>query len=666
MVHQSGRGFAVVAVLLLLAGAAAAQEPLPPFFEPPTPPPTGGTGEVVPPPDLLPGNARLYGTNETAPTTLCVDVYNAAGDERTIVPPFDVQLFLDGFDEGAERVTKDLGAGEAAEVCWERELAAGNHTFHVVVDPADEVEEARENNNVAPTRLFRVRPAPGVDLVIENLVVFPRVAKLGEPQAFTVRLRNVGELTSPPSVVDLVDQTGHLARLNVKQLAPGERRSVSFVGVPDQHASGNFLVTATVDPDATLAELNESNNAFTADFTIPEHPAADLRILDVQLGGTPVAGRTLKLNVTVANAGDRDAGGFVVRVLDGERPIANVTQNLLRMGSNVTLQAVFTLAEGTHTLRAVADADRRVVERNETDNERALVVDIAGTPEQLFSTNLYLASLDAAPNDPRPGEVVTIVALVRNPTEAATNATDLVVTVNGVHLATSRVAALAPGRSASIPLSWPVDAPGSYTLRARVDPDGTLAESDEEDNELVSTFIVLEPTAPPPPPKNDTPPTNVTPTVPTPSTPTPPTNGGGGVGALPVGSVAIDAVEVVTRAVPGGTRGIITASIRNPDLAPVGGLIVSFRVDGQTVKEVLHNGLGGAATTTVSSGEMELPTGDHEAAVEITVRGSSAAPTVSSKRYQAEAGESGVPGPGALAALVAVAAAAAILARRRG
>lgn len=645
------RAGAMLLLAVLLAPLAGAQSLPADPFEPP------------PPPDLRPWNPLPSGTDEREPTTICTHVMNVGQGPSLL--PFFVQLRLDGEVYAETRVEQQMqaGHGTAEPLCWTASLPAGRHQFLVFVDSADEVEELSERNNVHGWDGFDVRPTPQVDLEIVRFWVTPRVGRPDITQTFVAEVANRGDAPSPATVVQFKDENGVIAELPLKALQPGKAARAVHPTFTNLRPVGVFLAQASVDPHGEVPELSELNNAAFYDYEVLEHPAADLVVEDVEVGGNLTALRGVRIRALVPNAGDRPAGAFAVRLLNETNvTLANATLARLGPGENATFEFQILLPVGEHALRVVADALGQVVERSETNNERAFRVAIQPSPVSEDLPNLVVERVEVAPADPRPDEPVTLMAVVRNAGTNRSAATVLNFTVGDRVVASAPVPALEPGRYAYPFATWSGSAEGTYAVRVRADPAGAVRELDESDNHLAHAFQVLVPPPPPPtpeaPPGIRDPPGGVTP-PPTPTTPTSPTPGG----AEGVEAVELSDISIGTRPVPGGVKGVVIAALRNPTLEPVGRLTVTFKVDGKPLAEVLVDGLGAAATGSARTSEVDLPAGEHVVTVEVRAVGSGAPLAKADRTYTAEAGEKGVPAPGA--ALVAAVAVVAALARRR-
>ncbi|MBT2442930.1 discoidin domain-containing protein [Streptomyces sp. ISL-36] len=96
--------------------------------------------------------------------------------------------------------------------------------------------------------------------------------------------------------------------------------------------------------------------------------------------------------------------------------------------------------------------------------------------------DLTLTDLTWTPADPSEKDTVTARATVRNAGTAASAATTVAVSVEGVVAGSASVGALAAGASATVPVDIGRRPTGTYTVSAVVDPNDTVAEHDDTNN----------------------------------------------------------------------------------------------------------------------------------------------------------------------------------------
>lgn len=200
-----------------------------------------------------------------------------------------------------------------------------------------------------------------------------------EGEAITLRavVRNTGTAASPAGVHKVS------FRLNNQEIAASTQPTTTSIPAGGSvtltanatwsSANGTHVITAVVDPDNTLAELNESNNSATKSITVTQQPGPDLVVRAIgQTPNNPSAGAAVTFQVTVANQGlDATGASAAVRlVVDGTTTLTGVTSSALAAGATsvVSLGGTWTASNGNHTLVATVDPANAISESVESNN----------------------------------------------------------------------------------------------------------------------------------------------------------------------------------------------------------------------------------------------------------------------------------------------------------
>ncbi|MFD0008385.1 discoidin domain-containing protein [Streptomyces sp. NPDC127178] len=221
--------------------------------------------------------------------------------------------------------------------------------------------------------------APNPDLTVTDLTWTP--AAPSESDAITVNatVRNGGSAAGAATTLN-VSLGGTVAGSgSVRALGVGETATVPVtVG---KRAMGSYTVSAVVDPNDTMAELDNSNNSRTADakLVVGQAPGPDLEVTDiVSSPANPAVGSNVTFNVKVHNRGTSAVGaGSVTRLTVGGTTL-NGTAPAISAGDTATVAigGSWTATNGGATLTATADATGVVTETNENNNvfARSIVV----------------------------------------------------------------------------------------------------------------------------------------------------------------------------------------------------------------------------------------------------------------------------------------------------
>jgi len=272
----------------------------------------------------------------------------------------------------------------------------------------------------------------------------------------------------------------------------GATRTATFEGTPGD--PGMFTVFFQIDPDSTSADSDRTNNRVEASVTIA--PGLMPNLINIVPGPTwtPAvfaAGEVLTIRYMIANIGDAPSHTFLVGLrVDG----VMVAQN-----PNPVMPVGGPFYEGTFTWPVVCGANVEIVidsghdisESNETDN----IVSIPGlstcaaapvlpnlTVEKLkLDSGLWTVSEHAA---------VYYKGKIWSRDNSSTNVKVRAGIVGGAVLYenTFPIIIKNDGRFIEFKANLPK---GIKTLYIEVDPDNTVAESNERDNRATSKFQVI-------------------------------------------------------------------------------------------------------------------------------------------------------------------------------
>ncbi|MCU1230429.1 MAG: conserved repeat domain protein, partial [Acidobacteria bacterium] len=315
----------------------------------------------------------------------------------------------------------------------------------------------------------------------------------------TLKVRNTGfaDASSPlfPKVV-IYDRTaggpwlgeftfGTVPALGISGLITA-RLNVS--GVSTSH---DLVLVA--DGGNTVDELSEIDNALTISF--PVVARADLQIFQSDIAVSPARpqpGEAAQANVTIRNGGGTDTGAFEYVVYDGidgaaESVLLRGTMSL-PAGAAQTVVVPFVATAGTHVLHAVADSANAISESSETNNDAKQSIAISrGSDVDLV---LAAGSVTSSVAQPSAGAPIRITATITNagsaPAQSSVAFFDGVPAFGGTRIGTVPITVDAAG-TASVVFDY-VTTPSSGVIYAVADPDGTLPEIDERNNQA---FVAL-------------------------------------------------------------------------------------------------------------------------------------------------------------------------------
>jgi len=204
-------------------------------------------------------HAVVFNTGTAAATNVQAAFFR--GDPRT-----------DGEQIGDEQIISSLPVSGSAhvQVMFETASLAASPRVFVVVDPGNAVAETDITNNIASKQLEVQGLAPASPPHGPNLHISAAGVTFNQAHASTlilntgpmvdvgVLLENTGDQPMPSARIDVRDGAALIARITAPEIPPGESVTVRFPWAP---AAGGHALHLVGDPDQTIAETDESDNA---------------------------------------------------------------------------------------------------------------------------------------------------------------------------------------------------------------------------------------------------------------------------------------------------------------------------------------------------------------------------------------------------------------------
>lgn len=219
---------------------------------------------------------------------------------------------------------------------------------------------------------------------------------------------------------------------------------------------------------------------------------------------TPQAGEEVTVFAVVINNGSAeandvrvqfmDAGGSSSRPIGGPQIIANIP-----VGGSATTQINYdtTGTAGEHAIQVVVDPYNLIAESNEADNQatRTFTVTVPPAPNLAIDT----ANIVFSPATPQPGDQVTIHAVLRNngaldAKEVAIQFLDVTDSNAVIPIGAPQLVDLLPAGGAAVAeVTYDTaNVSGDRKIRVVLDPQNTIAETDEDDNEAQATLTMAK------------------------------------------------------------------------------------------------------------------------------------------------------------------------------
>jgi len=198
------------------------------------------------------------------------------------------------------------------------------------------------------------------------------------------------------------------------------------------------------------------------------------------------------VNVKVKNIGRADSGRFNVKLEVDDVEVQTLPVESLSENEEVTLSFSWTPSKpDTYTLKVTVDPENLVTELNEENNQISLTVTVK--PKPLPDLTVEFTGL---PDEFVAGTEYEIKALIKNIGEAEAGTFSVKLEANEAAVGTVQVESLAAGSSTTASFTWKPEKAGDYTLKATVDPENLIEESDETNNTAATSVTVTSPPVP--------------------------------------------------------------------------------------------------------------------------------------------------------------------------
>lgn len=378
-----------------------------------------------------------------------------------------------------------------------------------IADPGQLVFELQEDNNALMGQRFAMGSLP--DLVVKE-VSGPARALPGSSAEISVRVCNEGTQSSQSLPVTVVRSTdtdiSHgdliLGTLGLPALQPGEC-SAPRITVYGVGPSGVGYLGALVEvPAGSVSELFADNDALAGN-RIDVGVAPDLVVSAVRGPPDVAPGQPFSTRVTVCNQGTQPSNGSpVTLVLSKDADVTS--EDMAFGGGNVPplfpgqcntqdIPAAVYSSVGVFTLGAIVDGPGNPTPELREDNNAA-----AGGELVVGQAPDYVVSTVGGPSVAYPGQGVSFPVTVCNQgTVGGASSTVEVVLASGAQaspldwrVGSTGVPSLAAGQCVSVSVAGSMPSqPGTFTLGAAVDRQGSVQEGHEGNNLLLSRRFIV-------------------------------------------------------------------------------------------------------------------------------------------------------------------------------
>ncbi|MEM3703338.1 MAG: CARDB domain-containing protein [Candidatus Bathyarchaeia archaeon] len=397
-------------------------------------------------------------------------------------------------------------------------------------------------------------PPPKVDLSISSLDISFSDHNPFDGQTITVtaNVRNNGEESAENVIVKFFDGNVTIGEKTIPLLAP-ESNGTAYI-CWTARGEGFHLIKVVVDPYNAIIEPDECNNEATRSILVGKLPFIGGIIVqasvmpDTTLAGSTVTVKGSAIYNTTYGAGEPVAGAEV------NIAIADWVQ-----------VKTYTLRDGTFEAKVTAPYTPGyytivVTVTDFTFNER-VELGLNVTQVEGIDLTISLSDISFSPPDPVEGQHVSITATIHNiGTQDATNA--LVAFYDGDKLiGNGTIDTVTAGGASSLSLLWDATPWGWHTIKVVIDPENTITEVNENNNQASRGIYVY-------PPLPDLTPTSI---------------------GFSDNTPAVN--QIIT----------ISANIKNIGGVSTSNVLVSFLIDGQLIENVTITQINGKGESKIAS-----------------------------------------------------------------
>lgn len=347
-----------------------------------------------------------------------------------------------------------------------------------------------------------------------NITIAPAGILVGTTATFKAKVENKGTAAAAKVIVRFFINETKIGEKTLSAIAKNSYANASLSYKIPAELAGNQILRVTVGDELAAEEetapeglikteaVKLKNYKIQAEkkiMVIPLIPdlsvaAADLKITPASYKG----GDKINLRAVIRNLGAGKAVNVKVQFFFKDVNIYSVTIPSISKKASKTLVYSYTLPvnmSGSVPFRVIVDSDKKIAETNEKNNEAEIK---AGVNQAQI--NFFLETLKVSSVKPKAGQKVNITAKIRNNGNVKISNIKVAffTDINSpTPTAVKTIANLNPKGLSSQSYSWIVPAslnPAvNYQIKAAVDPDNLITESNELDNVKLTAISLTAP-----------------------------------------------------------------------------------------------------------------------------------------------------------------------------
>ena len=407
--------------------------------------------------------------------TFTVDIKNQGGGQAG---SSSVAYYIDDAFLGDDPVSP-IDTGATATVAFTWEAQAGSHTIKAVADSNQTITESDEINN-AKTFAFSIL-AP--DLIIETINWSPESPSVKDEVTFTVTVKNEGNIRARYSRVYFYIDGSSRGYQGVEALDAGAAVSKTFTWVTQ---AGSHTIKAVADGLGHVAESDESNNEKTVIYSTA---SPDLIINNITWSpANPSQSANVTFTVSIKNQGSGNSYSSSVAYYVDDAYMTSAYVSPLNSGATAAKTFTWTTQEGSHTFKAVADANQEIAENDEANNTKTVSL-------PTLAPDIIVQGITWSPTSPLVAHQATFTVTVKNQGTSKAGESRVYFYIDGSYYGYHSAGELTADATVARTFIWAV-LMGSHTIKAVADKEDYVAESNESNNEKTVSFPLSSPSPP--------------------------------------------------------------------------------------------------------------------------------------------------------------------------
>ncbi len=366
-----------------------------------------------------------------------------------------------------------IDSGATADMTFTWLALEGSHIIRMVADSRNQLAEGDENNNERTASFSSYIP----DLIIQNISWSPASPSIGDTVTFTVTINNQAGSRAGVSRVSFYMNGILMDTEDVPAIPAATSVTETFTWTA---RAGPYTLKAIADAEFQIPESDERNNWKRVIF--PGTAAPDLIVEAITWSpASPSIGDKVTFTATIKNQGSGKADDSYVDFYVDDAYSRSTHIDQLNAGASANKTFSWNAAAGSHVLKVVTDTNTRNIESDETNNVKEVTV-------STLAPDLVVEDIVWSPESPSIGNEVTCTATIGNQGSDKAGYSYLGYYIDNAFMGDLEVPEIAAGANVTVTFPWIIPE-GSHSIRAVIDTEDDVPESDEDNNGKTVIFL---------------------------------------------------------------------------------------------------------------------------------------------------------------------------------